>query len=142
MRKSLVGDLTYLQKVFLFLERWGLINFGAPLIEEEDWIGKEDRWKVKVEDGAPMGVRVVAVPGSLKPVSVPNVISSVGSCSNGDVVDTGFQLPPLSSYSDVYSELMQKKKELVCGNCKEGCDSGHYYEYTKVCIAISSSGFF
>ncbi|KAM7483474.1 hypothetical protein LguiB_008057 [Lonicera macranthoides] len=131
VRKSLVGDLTYLQKVFLFLERWGLINFGAPLIEEEDWIGKEeDRWKVKVEDGAPMGVRVVAVPGSLKPVSVPNIISSVGSC-NGDVVDTGFQLPPLSSYSDVYSELMQNKKGLVCGNCKEGCDCGHYYEYTK-----------
>lgn len=129
--------------MFLLLERWGLINFGAPLIEEEDWIGKEevDRWKVKVEDGAPMGVRVVAVPGSLKPVSVPNVISSVGSCSNGDVVDTGFQLPPLSSYSDVYSELMQKKG-LVCGNCKEGCDSGHCYEYTKVYIAISSPIFF
>lgn len=132
VRKSLVGDVNYLLKVFLFLEKWGLINFNAPspspviggedgdLVREDE---EEGRWKVKVEEGPPHGVRVVAIPNSLKPVSLP---ASVTSNNSSRFTDNDFKMPPLSSHSDVYQELL----ELVCGNCKERCESGHY-EYTK-----------
>ncbi|KAI3499608.1 hypothetical protein L1887_35411 [Cichorium endivia] len=146
VRKSLVGDVNYLLKVFLFLEKWGLINFGAPspasasggedndLVRENE---EEERWKVKVEEGPPHGVRVVAIPNSLKPVSLPTTVSS----SNGyQLAESDFKMPPLSSHSDVYQELVN----LVCGNCKELCDSGHY-EYTKdntsiICIKCFENG--
>ncbi|KAF5932905.1 hypothetical protein HYC85_029076 [Camellia sinensis] len=120
VRKSLVGDIGLLHKVFLFLEKWGLINFGAPASEED--LGEEEesqgRWRVRVEEGAPNGVRVVAVPNSLKPVTVP----PSGSDSGGEVVENGFKLAPLASYRDVYSE----QKETLCMNCKDRCESGHY----------------
>lgn len=146
VRKSLVGDVNYLLKVFLFLEKWGLINFGAPspasasggedndLVRENE---EEERWKVKVEEGPPHGVRVVAIPNSLKPVSLPTTVSS----SNGyQLAESDFKMPPLSSHSDVYQELVN----LVCGNCKELCESGHY-EYTKdktfiICIKCFENG--
>ncbi|THG20912.1 hypothetical protein TEA_017401 [Camellia sinensis var. sinensis] len=119
VRKSLVGDIGLLHKVFLFLEKWGLINFGAPASEED--LGEEEsqgRWRVRVEEGAPNGVRVVAVPNSLKPVTVP----PSGSDNGGEVVENGFKLAPLASYRDVYSE----QKETLCMNCKDRCESGHY----------------
>ncbi|XP_024969035.1 SWI/SNF complex subunit SWI3A isoform X2 [Cynara cardunculus var. scolymus] len=51
-----------------------------------------------------------------------------------------FKMPPLSSHSDVYQELI----ELVCESCKERCESGHY-EYTKdassiICIKCFKNG--
>ncbi|KVI06146.1 SWI/SNF complex subunit SWI3A isoform X1 [Cynara cardunculus var. scolymus] len=147
VRKSLVGDVNYLLKVFLFLEKWGLINFGAPL-PSSSVIGGEDgdlvredeeagRWKVKVEEGPPHGVRVVAIPNSLKPVSLP---ASVTSNNGSRFADSDFKMPPLSSHSDVYQELI----ELVCESCKERCESGHY-EYTKdassiICIKCFKNG--
>lgn len=128
IRKSLVGDVNYLLKVFLFLEKWGLINFGAPprssvvggddcdLVKEDE---EEGRWKVKVEEGPPHGVRVVAIPNSLKSVSLP---ASVSVNNGSHLGESEFKMPPLSSYSDIYQESI----ELICGNCKERCDSGHH----------------
>ncbi|CAL5440674.1 unnamed protein product [Camellia sinensis] len=132
VRKSLVGDIGLLHKVFLFLEKWGLINFGAPASEED--LGEEEsqgRWRVRVEEGAPNGVRVVAVPNSLKPVTVP----PSGSDNGGEVVENGFKLAPLASYRDVYSE----QKETLCMNCKDRCESGHY-ECKKLRCAVVGLG--
>ncbi|KAL7099324.1 hypothetical protein ACP275_09G076900 [Erythranthe tilingii] len=146
VRKSLVGDISILLKVFTFLDKWGLINFnvtdnnrksvGTALFggdEEEE----EDLWKgrVKVEEGAPHGVRVVAAPNSMKPLIAPPPPPSVavdGGGAVGEVGEGGFKYPPLASYSDVYGELMhtEKKTGFSCGSCKENCDSTHY-EYTK-----------
>ncbi|RVW52561.1 SWI/SNF complex subunit SWI3A [Vitis vinifera] len=74
----------------------------------------------EVEDGAPNGIRVVAMPNSLKPITMPLTLDV-----NGEVDENGFRLPPLASYSDVFSDLT-KEKGLVCGNCGDNCDSGHY----------------
>ncbi|KAI3759512.1 hypothetical protein L6452_07394 [Arctium lappa] len=140
VRRSLVGDVNYLLKVFLFLEKWGLINYfggeDGDLVREDEVV-EEGRWKVKVEDGPPHGVRVVAIPNSLKPVALP---ASVTSDNGSRFADSDFKMPPLSSHSDVYQELI----ELVCGNCKERCESGHY-EYTKdgssiICIKCFKNG--
>ncbi|KZV44553.1 hypothetical protein F511_17459 [Dorcoceras hygrometricum] len=150
VRKSLVGDVSVLHKVFTFLEKWGLINFNVADDNERENSGgsgkaaafgseeEEESWKgrVKVEEGAPYGVRVVAAPNSMKPVvQLPPLPPSVvvdGGGFVGDVGDNGFKWPPLASYSDVYGELMQqeKKKGLVCGSCGETCDSSRY-ESTK-----------
>ncbi|KAL4584744.1 hypothetical protein LXL04_009353 [Taraxacum kok-saghyz] len=146
VRKSLVGDVNYLLKVFLFLEKWGLINFGAQSPssasggEDDDVVTEnveEERWKVKVEEGPPHGVRVVAIPNSLKPVALPTTASSI---NGSHLADSDFKMPPLSSHSDVYQELIDS----VCGNCKELCESGHY-EYTKdktsiICIKCFENG--
>ncbi|XP_075107964.1 SWI/SNF complex subunit SWI3A [Nicotiana tabacum] len=146
VRKSLVGDISALHKVFTFLEKWGLINFdpsnaeiapaGIGAAAEED--NKEDeKWRIRVEEGAPHGVRVVAAPHSLKPlVPVPSPVvvgdGSGGRGRSGDVADSIVKASPLASYSDVYGELMdqQKKESVVCDSCKEQCASGHY-EYIK-----------
>ncbi|RVX17765.1 SWI/SNF complex subunit SWI3A [Vitis vinifera] len=121
IRKSLVGDVSLLHKVFLFLERWGLINFGAPGGEDSAAVAEgAERHRVRSEDGAPNGIRVVAMPNSLKPITMPLTLDV-----NGEVDENGFRLPPLASYSDVFSDLT-KEKGLVCGNCGDNCDSGHY----------------
>lgn len=150
-RKSLVGDISVLLKVFTFLEKWGLINFNVSEgsknsddknscdgsfsrkveDEEDDWRGR-----VKVEEGAPYGVRVVAAPNSMKPLMPPPPPPSVsvdGGGVVGDVGESGVKWAPLASYSDVYGELMQQEtnKGLVCGGCKENYESARY-EYTKV----------
>ncbi|XP_037491635.1 SWI/SNF complex subunit SWI3A isoform X1 [Jatropha curcas] len=119
IRKSLVGDVNLLQKVFKFLDKWGLINFGASSASYDD-LEKEETGKIRVEDGPPNGVRVVAMPNSLKPLSVPQ--SAAGTA---DVVEDGLKLPPLTSFSDVFSEL-GKQKGFVCGNCGESCGSERY----------------
>ncbi|KAL0318902.1 UNVERIFIED_CONTAM: SWI/SNF complex subunit SWI3A [Sesamum angustifolium] len=150
VRKSLVGDISVLLKVFTFLEKWGLINFNvADDSEKNSYEGsartasfgveeEEDNWRgrVKVEEGAPYGVRVVSAPNSMKTYNSASPSSVCGGgwwWFVGEVGESGFKWPPLASYSDVYGELMQqeKKKGLVCGSCKENCDSAHY-EYTKV----------
>ncbi|XP_051147868.1 SWI/SNF complex subunit SWI3A [Andrographis paniculata] len=148
VRKSLVGDISVLLKVFTFLEKWGLINYnvsgdtgkengdGGNLRrcedEEESWRGR-----VKVEEGAPYGVRVVAAPNSMKPLVAPPPpppsMAVDGGGVVGEVGESGFKWPPLASYSDIYGELMHqeiKKGLYVCGSCKEECDSAHY-EYVK-----------
>lgn len=128
IRKSLVGDVSLLNKVFLFLNNWGLINFSCEK-NEEIGLGSGNV-DVRVEDGAPNGVRIVEMPDKLKPISVGSVQSSAEG-SGGGGSGTGLNLPPLASYSDVFGELVGKKKEVVCGNCGGSCDSGQY-EYSKV----------
>ncbi|KAK4362758.1 hypothetical protein RND71_017999 [Anisodus tanguticus] len=146
VRKSLVGDISVLHKVFTFLEKWGLINFDPSnaidvvQVVVVDEVDKEDeKWKIRVEEGAPHGVRVVAAPQSLKPlvpVPLPVVVIEDGRGGRGrggdGVVDSVVKVSPLASYSDVYGELMeqQKKDSVVCGSCKDQCGSGHY-EYIK-----------
>lgn len=121
VRKALVGDISLIHKVFVFIESWNLINFNAGKPEEDDdYVGGEDEWNVRVEEGAPYGVKVVANPNSLKPVLPPPV--SVSGGGSGGIVS------PLASFKDRYGELVKKK--LVCGNCKGSCESG-CYEYTK-----------
>ncbi|XP_040987054.1 SWI/SNF complex subunit SWI3A [Juglans microcarpa x Juglans regia] len=132
VRKSLVGDVSLLHKVFRFLDERGLINFSAPsgnntsLVVVEDG---EDRSRIKIEGVVPNAVRVGASPNSPKPISVPpNVVDNA--------VEKGFKFLPLASYSDVFGDLV-KPKGLICGNCGGICDSGHY-KYTKgefiICI--------
>lgn len=145
IRKSLVGDISVLHKVFTFLEKWGLINFDPNNAEtpaaidapaEED---KEDeKWRIRVEEGAPHGVRVVAAPHSLKPLApVPSPVKigdgGGGRGRGGNRVDSILKASPMASYSDVYGELMeqQKKESVVCLSCKEQCASV-YYAYCKV----------
>ncbi|XP_021775838.1 SWI/SNF complex subunit SWI3A-like isoform X2 [Chenopodium quinoa] len=129
VRKSLVGDVCILNKVFNFLDKWGLINFGAPppppptsaVVE-----GVDEEVKVRVEEGPPIGVRVVGTPNTLKPLKEP--LSAPGADGGGGV-DNGFKLPPLASYSVVFEDL-EGEKGVACGNCKEKCES-KYYECTK-----------
>ncbi|XVF54728.1 hypothetical protein PTKIN_Ptkin05aG0204500 [Pterospermum kingtungense] len=134
IRKSLVGDVTLLHKVFLFLEKWGLINFVAPPRPPD---GSDNDARVRVEDGAPNGVRVVSTPNSLRPLSAPVVKGK--SSGGGGVAENGVKLPPLASYSDVFGDL----KRLRCGNCGDNCDS-EYYENNKdhfiVCVKCFKSG--
>ncbi|XP_021984184.1 SWI/SNF complex subunit SWI3A [Helianthus annuus] len=139
VRKSLVGDVSYLMKVFVFLEKWGLINFGAVKEGGDCDLGREDegRWKVKVEEGPPHGVRVVAGPNSLKPVSVPLGVSGGDSGSHVGVGESGFKTPPLASHSDVYQELI----ELVCASCKQRCESGRYEDAKDGCYIICTKCF-
>lgn len=137
VRKALVGDISVLHKVFTFLEKWGLINFdpsnaaaavGVPAEEDKE----DEKWRIRVEEGAPHGVRVVAAPHSLKPlVPVPAPVVIGGG---GGGVDSVVKVSPLASYSDVYGELMvekeKEKESVVCESCKEQCGSG-CYEYSK-----------
>lgn len=116
-----------MNKVFLFLNNWGLINFSCEK-NEEIGLGSGNV-DVRVEDGAPNGVRIVEMPDKLKPISVGSVQSSAEG-SGGGGSGSGLKLPPLASYSDVFGELVGKKKEVVCGNCGGSCDSGQY-EYSK-----------
>ncbi|PON77235.1 Otx2 transcription factor [Parasponia andersonii] len=128
VRKSLVGDVNLLHRVFSFLEKWGLINFGAPSGggdgDGSEVLGEEGSNKVRFEEGVPNGIRVVATPNSIKPIS-----AQATSGNKVEPVDSGVKLPPLASYSDLFTDLM-KQKELVCGNCGDRCGSGHY-KYTK-----------
>ncbi|XP_022736549.1 SWI/SNF complex subunit SWI3A-like isoform X2 [Durio zibethinus] len=132
IRKSLIGDVTLLHKVFLFLETWGLINFVAPPRPRE---GPDNDDRVRVEYGAPNGVRVVATPNSLRPLSAPVV---KGKSGDNGVAENGVKLPPLASYSDVFGDL----KRLRCGNCGDNCNS-EYYEHSKdnfiVCVKCFKS---
>lgn len=140
VRKSLVGDISLLHKVFKFLEKSGLINFGATSGNDSNSISsssslvvvedEEDKSRVKIEGTIPNAVRVGASPNSPKPIAAP---PGVGD-SSGDAVESGLKLPPLASYSDVFGDLM-KQKGLVCGHCGGNCDSGHY-KCTKVFLLL------
>lgn len=132
VRKSLVGDVSLLHKVFNFLEKWGLINFSANLgVNGGFGIEGEERSKVKVEDGVPNGIRVAAMPNSIKPISLISAPPKVGDAGGGVVNRiTLAPLAPLASYSDVFGDL-KKEEGLVCGNCGGHCETGHY-KYSKV----------
>ncbi|KAJ9140138.1 hypothetical protein P3X46_030820 [Hevea brasiliensis] len=123
IRKSLVGDVTLLHKVFQFLDKWGWINFGANSTRNDD-LEREEADKYSVEDGPPNGVRVVATPNSLKPLWVPQ-----SEAGNAEIVENGFKLTRLTSYLNVFGE-QGRQKGFVCWNCSESCDSERY-EYTK-----------
>ncbi|KAI4342021.1 hypothetical protein MLD38_026683 [Melastoma candidum] len=128
VRKSLVGDISLLRKIFLFLEKWGLINFSAPPVGTDDVIG-EDEWRsrVSVEEGAPSGIHVVAVPNSNKLVTVPTCTENNSSGGGSRI---GIELPPLASFSDVFGDLV-KQNGTTCSNCGKTCGDG-FHEYTKV----------
>ncbi|KAK9120145.1 hypothetical protein Scep_018238 [Stephania cephalantha] len=120
VRKSLIGDVTFVYEVFVFLENWGLINFGVSSASRRSsysllfFDGEDERGgKVRFEEGAPNGVRVLLGPYSSKVVSSSDV---------GDAVESAFKLPPLASYSDVFGDLMRFRGS-VCGNCGEECSS-------------------
>ncbi|XP_077227778.1 SWITCH/sucrose nonfermenting 3A [Tasmannia lanceolata] len=123
IRKSLIGDVFSIHKVFLLLEDWGLINFRvlSSSSNEDNHRGRVD---VVSEDGPPNGIRVTADPNSLKPLSGSSSLL-VGNEIDGTDDRGGFRLPPLTSYSDVFGEI-SRKRGLVCGNCGEECGSGHY----------------
>ncbi|XP_062115887.1 SWI/SNF complex subunit SWI3A [Humulus lupulus] len=121
VRKSLVGDVNLLHRVFLFLEKWGLINLGASSGDEDgSEVLVEEGSNVKIEEGVPNGIRVVAMPNSIKPITAQATLKN-----KTEPVDNGVKLPPLSSYTDLFADLM-KQKELVCGNCGDRCTSGYY----------------
>lgn len=129
--------MTLLRKVFLFLEKWGLINYGASLnvndSKGENFISDDVKWKVKIEEGAPNGIRVVATPNSVKPISLE------GFRSEGGVVGDVVRLPSLASYSDVFGD--SKKDVLACGVCSEKCDSSYYKCATQVISVLFFSVF-
>ncbi|KAK9748300.1 hypothetical protein RND81_02G048700 [Saponaria officinalis] len=144
VRKSLVGDVCVLRKVFNFLDKWGLINFSAPPPPPPpDVVAGDDAVKVRVEEGAPFGVRVIVAPGSLKPLVAP-VVGVPGGGGGVKVV------PPLASYSDVFREAgvvgggeEERVEEVSCGSCKEKCDA-KYYKCKKdkdlVCVKCFEKG--
>lgn len=103
-----------------------MINYGAPSAGNDGEAEKEheeDRCKLKVEEGAPNGIRVVATPNSLKPISLPR--DTKIAAAGGDESGAGVKIAPLASYSDVYGDLI-RRKEVNCGNCGDKCGSGHY----------------
>ncbi|KAK1566878.1 hypothetical protein Q3G72_005298 [Acer saccharum] len=139
IRKSLVGDVCLLHKVFNFLDMWGLINFGAASDDSKDLLeDKKLKNRIRVEEGAPIGVRAVAMPNSLKPITIP----PFGVDGRAVVGETGVKLPPLASYSDIFAGLAELKG-LKCANCGERCNSG-CYEYSKdnyrVCVKCFKNG--
>ncbi|KAL8161394.1 hypothetical protein V2J09_012883 [Rumex salicifolius] len=148
VRKSLVGDVSLLRKVFLCLESWGLINFNLPSPDPPVPAEHADDRILRVEDGVPIGVKVVVAPNSLKPMPVPPPPAAVVVGRGGprfgtvDMDGNGFNLPPLASYSDVFADL-KRAEGLICGNCKEKCQS-KYYDYAKhdyvVCIKCFENG--
>ena len=116
VRKSLVGDVGSINKVFLFLDRWGLINFsnsngGSDIVEE---------FPVLVEDAPPSTVRVVSNPNLSSGSSIPAVFGS-------KIVDSGssFRFPPLTSYKDVFRDQILLEGR-VCGDCGKECFSAYY----------------
>ncbi|KMS97685.1 hypothetical protein BVRB_5g124700 isoform A [Beta vulgaris subsp. vulgaris] len=143
VRKSLVGDVCTLNKVFNFLDKWGLINFGAPLTSSSVEKTVNEGLKVRVEEGAPIGVRVVGAPNTLKPLKAPLSAAPNAEGGGGGGGDYGFKLPPLASYSVVFGDSEGEKGRL-CGNCKEKCES-KYYECTKeeeyvICLKCFEKG--
>ncbi|CAN7088209.1 unnamed protein product [Brassica rapa subsp. narinosa] len=111
IRKYLIGDVNLLRKVFLFLEKWGLINF---LQKSDDVVVEES--EAKIEQGTtPAGIRVTATPNSTRPVIAPPLVE--------ERAEPALTFPPLTSYSDVF-----KKPALVCGQpCPS--HSAAFYEH-------------
>jgi SWI/SNF related-matrix-associated actin-dependent regulator of chromatin subfamily C len=118
VRKELIGDVSLLQKLFSFLEKWGLINFSVAVKPSQ----RQDQaveTKVLIEEGAPHGLRVLLAPT----VAVPQGKTLGEKKLIGG--ENGLQLPPLTSYSDVYDEWDPRKGSL-CGLCGGQCFGGQY----------------
>lgn len=114
VRKSLIGDVGALHRVFLFLDGWGLINFGVPAVEARDDGCTAVTVSSVVEEGVPAGLRIVpasAVAGGTQ-----------GSTAGGESV---FRLPPLTSYTDAFGDWVPGKGP-VCGVCGNHCQHGQY----------------
>lgn len=116
IRKYLVGDVNLLLKVFLFLEKWGLINYLKK--SSDDSTMEEESGEAKIEQGTPAGIRVTATPVSMRPVTVPPLVE--------ETAEPALKFSPLTSYSDVFTD--SKKPLLVCGHCGER----PFYQHTKV----------
>ncbi|KAG7640067.1 SWI/SNF complex subunit SWI3A [Arabidopsis thaliana] len=129
VRKFLVGDVNLLQKVFLFLEKWGLINFSSSLKKNDHLLSVDN---AKIEQGTPAGIRVTATPNSLRPITAPPLVE--------ERVETGIKVPPLTSYSDVFSDLKKPDHVLVCAHCGERCDSP-FYQHNKGIVNICEKCF-
>ncbi|XP_010506803.1 PREDICTED: SWI/SNF complex subunit SWI3A [Camelina sativa] len=129
IRKFLVGDVNLLQKVFLFLDKWGLINF-APSLNDNDTLSSVDN--AKIEQGTPAGIRVTATPNSLRPITAPPLVEQR--------TVSGIKLPPLTSYSDVFSDLKKPDDVLLCGHCAERCDSA-FYQHNKSIVNLCEKCF-
>lgn len=131
VRKSLVGDISLLHKVFLFLENWGLINFGAT--DTGAAVGDNElKHKVGYEEGVPNGIRVVAVPNSGRPLSAPT-----SSRDSDSPAREGSGIPPLASFSDVFRDIM-KHEVPACRNCSGTCSSGCYENRKVLLMRIAS----
>lgn len=141
VRKALIGDVSLLQKLFSFLEKWGLINFSAAVkpSQRQDWAVET---KVLVEEGTPHGLRVISAPTPAVPQGKAlREKKLIGS-------ENGLKLPPLTSYFDVYGEWDPRKGSL-CGLCGEQCVSGHYkkmevlgFSFSFLVIFLRSTGWF
>lgn len=112
VRKCLVGDVGTLRKVFLFLEEWGLINFG--LSEGMKRAEEAGGPVVVVEAGPVAGVRVV-------PAASSSSSSLADTAQAGG--ESGFRLPPLTAYSDAFGEW-KPATGLICGFCGGRSRSG------------------
>ncbi|KAF3557509.1 hypothetical protein F2Q69_00010246 [Brassica cretica] len=114
IRKYLIGDVNLLRKVFLFLEKWGLINF---LQKNDDLVVEES--EAKIEQGTtPAGIRVTSTPNSTRPVIAPPLVE--------ERAEPALKFPPLTSYSNVF-----KKPALFCAHCRQPCPShsAAFYEH-------------
>ncbi|KAL0711450.1 hypothetical protein Bca4012_018428 [Brassica carinata] len=126
IRKYLVGDVNLLLKVFLFLEKWGLINYLKK--SSDDSTMEEESGEAKIEQGTPAGIRVTATPVSMRPVTVPPLVE--------ETAEPALKFSPLTSYSDVFTD--SKKPLLVCGHCGER----PFYQHTKsIVVALCDKCF-
>ncbi|CAA7400555.1 unnamed protein product [Spirodela intermedia] len=133
VRRSLVGDVGSIHRVFLFLDRWGLINFSTSDGDRAAAAGIDSgggAFSVALEDGPPSTVKVVPSPNSSKGLSAQLAFGS-------KVVEAGssFRLPPLTSYSDVFSQQTPLAGR-VCGDCGEECISGYYESQSGIVICV------
>ncbi|CAA6664031.1 unnamed protein product [Spirodela intermedia] len=133
VRRSLVGDVGSIHRVFLFLDRWGLINFSTSDGDRAAAAGIDSgggAFSVALEDGPPSTVKVVPSHNSSKGLSAQLAFGS-------KVVETGssFRLPPLTSYSDVFSQQTPLAGR-VCGDCGEECISGYYESQSGIVICV------
>lgn len=118
VRKALIGDVSLLQKLFSFLEKWGLINFSAS-VKPSQRQNQTVETKVLVEEGTPPGLRVILAP--------TQVVQQGKALGEKKLIggENGLKLPPLTSYSDVYGEWDPRKGSL-CGLCGKQCLDEHY----------------
>uniref|UniRef100_A0A1D1XME5 SWI/SNF complex subunit SWI3A n=1 Tax=Anthurium amnicola TaxID=1678845 RepID=A0A1D1XME5_9ARAE len=126
-RRSLVGDVAALHRVYLFLDRWGLVNFSAAERTREDE-GGPGVFPVVAEDGPPASIKVVRFPNAAKGVPPPPSGSKAGEEGVGSL-----RLPPLTSYSDVFGQRTPLAGR-VCGDCGEVCASGYHESKSGIVI--------
>ncbi|KAL6650907.1 hypothetical protein ACP70R_009832 [Stipagrostis hirtigluma subsp. patula] len=129
VRRALVGDVTLLRKLFAFLDSAGLINFSATSSSSYRPAGQQQEAGVVVE--APVGLQVTPRPPA----------SYFAEEKRGGGGESGFRLPPLTSYNDVFGEWAPGKAP-ICGFCGEECNNGEYEtreDGFKVCSKCSKT---